>query len=233
MVGKSKYIFGFLVFSVVSLFADSNRYDMKSAIVEYDIVGSGDIMGSKASITGSSKLYFKEYGKVELTEEKISQSVMGDNEEEHNITKIVGNKIFNVDFNDRVIYQQEIILDEENPFLNLKNSETLSSMGAKKIGSEEVLGYKCDIWQLGEDRIWIYNTVPLKFISKSLGVVQVQQAKLAVFNVEIKDDKFKLPAFPVKIVDDVLGGSEVPELSAEQEKMMEEMMKETGNIYSK
>lgn len=73
----------------------------------------------------------------------------------------------------------------------------------------------------------------LKFISKSLGVVQVQQAKLAVFNIEIKDDKFKLPAFPVKKVDDVLGGSEVPELSAEQEQMMEEMMKETGNIYSK
>ena len=42
-VGKSKYIFGFLLFGVVSLFADTNRYDVKSAIVEYAIVGSGDV----------------------------------------------------------------------------------------------------------------------------------------------------------------------------------------------
>ena len=46
--------------------------------------------------------------------------------------------------------------------------------------SETILGYKCDIWQLGEDKIWIYNTVPLKFVNKSLGLVQIQEAKLAV-----------------------------------------------------
>lgn len=201
---KSKYIFGFLLFSTISLFAQANRYDVKSAIVEYVISGNGDAKGSEASISGSSKLYFKDYGQMELSEEKIVQSVMDEKEEEHNITKIVGNKIFNVDFEEKVTYQQEMVVDEENPFLNLKNSETLSSMGAKKIGTDVILGYKCDIWQLGEDKIWIYNTVPLKFISKSLGVVQIQEAKLAVFNIDIKDDKFKLPSFPVKLMDDAL-----------------------------
>ena len=232
MVKKSKYIFGFLLWGVVSLFADTNRYDVKSAIVEYAIVGSGDVMGSKATLTGSSKLYFKDFGKLELTDEKIVQAVEDDSEEEHNVTKIVGNKIFNVDYNEQVIYQQELVLeDAENAFLNLKNANTLISLGAKKIGSETILGYKCDIWQLGEDKIWIYNTVPLKFVSKSLGLVQIQEAKLAVFNVDIKDDKFKLPAYPVKAVDDVLstGGTEEPELSAEQEKMMNELMKKSGN----
>ncbi len=84
---------------------------------------------------------------------------------------------------------------------------------------------------MGEDKIWIYNTVPLKFVSKSLGLVQIQEAKLAVFNVDIKDDKFKLPSYPVKAVDDVLstGGTEEPELSAEQEKMMNDIMKKSGN----
>ena len=225
-MGKSKYIFGFLLFGMVSLLAETNRYDMKSAIVEYEIVGAGDVMGSKATVTGSSKLYFKDFGKMELNEEKIVQAVDGDKEEEHNITKIAGNKIFNVDFNEQVIYQQELLSeDKENPFLNLKNADTLTSMGAKKIGSESVLGYKCDIWQLGEDRIWIYNTVPLKFINKSLGVVQIQEAKLAVFNVDIKDDKFKLPAYPVRAVDDVLntGGTEEPELTPEEEAMMKKI----------
>ena len=37
---------------------------------------------------------------------------------------------------------------------------------------------------------------------------------------DIKDDKFKLPNFPVREVDDVLttGGTEEPELTPEQEK---------------
>ena len=97
-MGKSRYIFGFLLFGMVSLLAETNRYDVKSAIIEYEIVGAGDIMGSKATVTGSSKLYFKDFGKMELNEEKIVQAVDGDKEEEHNITKIAGNKIFNVDF---------------------------------------------------------------------------------------------------------------------------------------
>jgi hypothetical protein len=232
-VGKSKYVFGFLVFSVVSLFAQANRYDIKSAIVEYEISGNGDVMGNEASVSGTSKLYFKDYGQLELSEEKIGQTITDDKEEEHNITKIVGNKVYSVDFDEQVIYQDEMVLDEESPY-SLKNSETLISMGAKKIGSEEILGYKCDIWQLGEDKIWIYNTIPLKFVSKSFGIVQIQQAKLAVFNIDIKDDKFKLPPFPIKIIDDTLNNSaDVPELSPEQEKMVEDLMKQTGKTYTK
>jgi hypothetical protein len=216
-VGKSKYIFGFLLLGATSLFAQTNRYDVKSAIVEYQIAGSGEVMGEKASLSGTSKLYFKNFGDLELSEEKIVQSSNADEEEEHNITKIVGTKMYNVDFNEKVIYQQEMVQDEENPLLNLKNSDTLTSMGAKKIGSEAILGYKCDIWQLGEDKIWIYNSVPLKFVSKSLGLVQIQEAKLAVFNVDIKDDKFKLPPFPVKAVDDVLNIGPEGEIGPEQD----------------
>lgn len=216
-MGKSKYIFGFLLLGAASLFAQTNRYDVKSAIVEYQIAGSGEVMGEKASLSGTSKLYFKNFGDLELSEEKIVQSSNADEEEEHNITKIVGTKMYNVDFNEKVIYQQEMVQDEENPLLNLKNGDTLTSMGAKKIGSEAILGYKCDIWQLGEDKIWIYNSVPLKFVSKSLGLVQIQEAKLAVFNVDIKDDKFKLPPFPVKAVDDVLNIGPEGEIGPEQD----------------
>lgn len=217
-MGKSKYIFGFLLLGVTSLFAQINRYDVKSAIVEYQIVGSGEVMGEKATLSGTSKLYFKNFGDLELSEEKIVQSSNADEEEEHNITKIVGTKMYNVDFNEKVIYQQEMVQDEENPLLNLKNGDTLTSMGAKKIGSEAILGYKCDIWQLGEDKIWIYNSVPLKFVSKSLGLVQIQEAKLAVFNVDIKDDKFKLPPFPVKAIDDVLNIGPEGEIGPEQDR---------------
>ena len=61
------------------------------------------------------------------------------------------------------------------------------------------------------------------------------RGKLAVFNVDIKDDKFKLPNFPVREVDDVLstGGTEEPELSAEQQKDNGWVDEKSGNNQKK
>lgn len=35
--------------------------------------------------------------------------------------------------------------------------------------------------------------------------MQIQEAKLAVFNITIKEDKFKLPPFPVKTMEEIIG----------------------------
>lgn len=231
---KSKYIVIFFLVGLVNLFAQTNRYDIKSGIVEYEIVGNGDVMGDATSVTGTSKLYFKDFGNLELTDEKIQQTVKGDREEERIVSKIAADKVYTVDFTDEVIYAQKMVIDEENSALNIKNNESFISMGAKNLGTEEVLGYNCDIWQLGEDKIWVYNSVPLKLISQSLGLVQVQEAKLAVFNIDIKDEKFKLPAYPIKSIDEIIGEpnpDEMPPISEEQDKMMENMMKESRKIH--
>lgn len=224
---KSKYIVIFLLLSFINLFAQANRYEMKSGIVEYEIVGKGE-----SAVTGTSKLYFKDFGNVELSDERIIQTIMGDKEEERVVSKIVGDKVFTVDFTDEVIYTQKIVADEENSTMNIKNREAFISMGAKNLGTEEILGYKCDIWKLGEDKIWVHNSVPLKLISKSLGVEQVQVAKFVVFNIDIKDEKFKLPPFPVKAMEELIS---VPDSdsSPEQERMVNEMMKQTEKPYIK
>ena len=209
---KSKYIFIFLLVGVVNLFAAANRYDVKSGMVEYEIVGEGDVGGNSAALSGTSKLYFKDFGNVELTDEKIQQTVLGDKEEERMISKIMGDKIYTVDFTDEVVYTQKMVIDDENANLNVRNKEAFISMGAKNLGTEEILGYKCDVWQLGEDKIWVYNSVPLKIISKSLGLVQTQVAKLAVFDITIKEDKFKLPPFPIKAMDELIGEPDPDEM---------------------
>lgn len=197
---------------VVSLFAQANRYDVKSGMVEYEIMGSGEVMGSVTTVSGTGKLYFKDFGNVELTDEKIQQTVLGDKEEERMISKIMGDKIYTVDFTDEVVYTQKMVIDDENANLNVRNKEAFISMGAKNLGTEEILGYKCDVWQLGEDKIWVYNSVPLKIISKSLGLVQTQVAKLAVFDITIKEDKFKLPPFPIKAMDELIGEPDPDEM---------------------
>ncbi|AXX95791.1 MULTISPECIES: hypothetical protein [Arcobacter] len=225
-MGKIRYILIFLLVGFVDLFA-ANRYNIKSGIVEYEIIGNTEGGAKGDTISGTSKLYFKDFGNLELTDERIIQTIMGEKEEERTISKIVNEKLLTVDFNDEVIYSQKLVLDEENPIQNIKTYEAFIQMGAKNLGTEEILGYKCEVWQLGEDKIWVYNTVPLKQVSQSLGIVQIQQAKFAVFNIDIKDDKFKLPSFPVKPIEEIIGDGEgeFPNISPEQEKMMGEMMK--------
>lgn len=71
-------------------------------------------------------------------------------EEERTITKIMGDKIYNVDFTDEITYTQKMVLDDEDPTLGVKNKEAFISMGAKNLGVEKILGYDCDVWQLGE-----------------------------------------------------------------------------------
>ena len=137
---KSKYIFIFLLVGVVNLFAAANRYDVKSGMVEYEIVGEGDVGGNSAALSGTSKLYFKDFGNVELTDEKIQQTVMKEIEEERTVTKIMGDKIYNVDFTDEVTYTQKMVIDDEEPTLNVKNKEAFISMGAKNLGAEKILG---------------------------------------------------------------------------------------------
>ena len=188
------------------MFAQNNRYDIKSGIVEYDILGTTN--SKDHTFTGSSILYFKDFGNLELFDEIITQKRGSIVEEERNTYKISKGKIYTADFNDEIIYSQDLSIDDENPIANTKNREAFKEMGAKFLGNENILGYKCDIWELGEYKIWVYNSVPLKQISKSLGVEQMQIAKNANFNIDIKDNKFKLPNFPVKAIDVIIGEGE-------------------------
>lgn len=45
---------------------------------------------------------------------KPYKSLMMMKEEEHVSTKIVANKIYNVDFNEQIIYQQDLILGDQD-----------------------------------------------------------------------------------------------------------------------
>ena len=66
-----KIAFTILLFSVCSLFAQNNRYDIKSGIVEYDILGTTN--SKDHTFSGSSILYFKDFGNLELFDEIITQ----------------------------------------------------------------------------------------------------------------------------------------------------------------
>ena len=181
--------------------AQSKAYDVKSGIIEYAIVAESQ--NKKDYIKGSSKLYFKDFGDLEITDTTMIQKVFEEEEKEREIVKISKDTMFIVNFDDQMIYSSKVAADENGFSRLLLNKENLQKMGATFIGTEVVLGYKCDVWQLGDDRIWSYNGVPLRQISKSSSGMQMEEAKIANFNIDIKDDKFKLPNFPVKQMDEI------------------------------
>jgi hypothetical protein len=97
-----KIAFVILLFSVCNLFAQNNRYDIKSGIVEYDILGTTN--SKDHTFSGSSILYFKDFGNLELFDEIITQKRGSIVEEERNTYKISKGKIYTADFNDEIIF---------------------------------------------------------------------------------------------------------------------------------
>ncbi len=199
--GRKLLLVGVLL-SVANVFASSKAYEVKSGIIEYAIVAENQ--NNKDYIKGSSKLYFKDFGDLEISDTTMVQKIFDEEEKERTIVKISKESMFTVDFDDEIIYSSKIASDENGSSRLILNKENLQKMGASWIGNETILGYKCDIWQLGDDRIWTYNAVPLRQISKSSSGMQMQEAKIANFNVDIKDDKFKVPNFPVQQMDEII-----------------------------
>lgn len=200
-----KVILSFFV-SASFLFAQEKAYDVRSAIVEYHIVA--EVGASKDYSKGKSKLYFKDFGSLELNDSTMLQRYFNELEEERVITKIEKSKMYTVDFDNEEILSSNLAFDEEGSSRFVLNKENLTNMGAKFVGIEKVLGYDCEVWQLGDDRIWSYKGVALKQISKSLSGMKIIEAKLANFNIDINNDKFKLPNFPIIQMDEMISNIE-------------------------
>lgn len=227
---KKLYLVIILIFCASSLFAQIKRYDMKSGIVEYEISGKGNVMGMTTTISGESKVFFKNYGALELSEEKTSQNIMGQQETNHDITKFENDTVYSVDFEEEVIYKQKISDSQKDMVIKETNEESLKNLGGKKIGTEKVAGFECDVWQLKNAKMSIYKGIPLKIESSAMGITQVQKAKLAKFNISVSADNLKLPNFPIKSQKAVMQ-SQMEGMSPEQKKMMQDMMKNMGGMF--
>lgn len=197
------------VIGVSLLFAGAEsfkKYGVKSGKVEYKITGSGNIMGmGKIKIVGKSRLLFDDYGKIELKEEsKVQQTaVMGNvqNEKSHTLTLQKEGTFYSADFGRKRVVKSEVPLagsvKASGKSAQQLGFDMLKKMGGKKVGSSQVLGYKCDIWELMGTKQCIYKGVPLSITSNIMGMQTKQIATKAEFDINIDKSSFKLPDFPV------------------------------------
>lgn len=187
------------------------RYEIESGSITYKSEIYGKVMGTTVSGTGSENLRFKEWGAVEVREEETSQtsktSILGNKKEDvsktHTMVKLDNGESYSVDFIRKEIRQMNDMAMEMTKMFQKDadagkvGKELFESLGGKLIGSEVILGYECEIWDLMGIKQWLYKGVLLKSEGTLMGITTIKEATSAKFNQSLSDSSFDLPDFPV------------------------------------
>ncbi len=213
------------------------RYHVKSGIVEYQTTISGKVMGSTISGSGTEKLYFKEWGAVELKENESNQTTAvkffgkssTETENTHSIVKLDNGKTYSVDFKNKKIYvNRDMAMDLTKAFYpdadaSEAGKSMLESMGGKKTGNEKFMGYNCEVWELSGGKQWIYKGAMLKAEITLLGITTVTQATSANFDISVPDKYFQLPNFPMVETESFIDDDEFEESMEDTDAAMEKI----------
>lgn len=184
------------------------RYEIKSGKIVYDISTSGNVMGMvKIEMKGTKKVTFDDNGLKELVEEhKVTKEVaMGQAKEDksHTLQYMQDDFIYSVDFKKKKITRiKNPAMDMMKMFGNEKSmkktgEEMMKSMGGKKTGTDKVLGYTCEVWNLMGVKQCIYKGIPLRIESNIMGMKSMEIATKADFDISLNKNDFKLPDFPI------------------------------------
>jgi len=183
------------------------KYDIKSGMITYEISGSSDMMGMKSKTIGTKRMIFDAYGAQNLTEEnKIDkQTIMGQKKitKTHTMIYMKKGMAYHVDFKAKRIMRMGNMAATMGALMgggkNMKESgeAMMLKMGGKKTGTDKVLGYTCDVWNLMGTKQCIYKGIPLKVETNIMGIKNVELATKAEFDISLSKDDFKLPDFPI------------------------------------
>ena len=192
------------------LFAGADQmklYDLKSGKITYEIKGSGEIMGSKMQTVGKKRVIFDEYGAKNLTEEnKIEkQTIMGQKKvtKSHTMTYMKNGMMYHVNFNQRRIIRMGnmgagmAMLMGGGQNMKQSGEEMMKKMGGKKTGTDKILGYTCDVWDLMGTKQCMYKGIPLRVETNVMGLKNIEVATKAEFDISLSKDDFKMPDFPI------------------------------------
>ncbi len=181
-------------------------YDVKSGKIEYKIKGSGEIMGQKLQSIGKKRVIFDAYGAKKLTEEnKIEkQTIMGEKKvtKTHTMTYMKEGMVYQVDFKAKRIMRMANMSSSMGALFGGQNmkqigEEMIKKMGGKKTGTDSVLGYTCNVWELMGTKQCIYKGITLKVESNMMGIKNIEVATKVEFDMRLSTDDFTLPDFPI------------------------------------
>ena len=219
------------------LFAGSDmmkKFEVKSGKIEYEIKGSGNIMGMvQIKSVGKKRVIFDNYGVKNLEEksEVKKETTMGETKvkKDHTMAYMNNAIVYHVDFKKKIINRVKnrgaALAGLFGGGANLKESgeAMMIKMGGKKLGTDKVLGYECTVWDLIGSKQCMYKGLPLKVEIDVMGMKTTEIATKAEFDITLGKDDFKLPDYPVYDfgMDRMMNGENPKELDKSTLEMMD------------
>ncbi len=176
--------------------AESRRYpELKSAIIKYKVSGMNN---------GTETVYIDDWGRREAIYKKFTTKMMGIDLERNVMTLITenGKWIYNIDLNSRTAIKMD-----NAGFKALQGnsgSNMDATIGAMKIGTEEILGKVCDVWKKGYpySMAWIWKGIALKKDHEVAAMGVLTEATEVQENIPIPEDKLTIPSnVKIKVLD--------------------------------
>ena len=221
------------------------RYDVESGIVQYKITINGKVMGTTITGSGTESLFFKNWGAIELVEEKSTQTtkmkVFGKEKTEttntHIINKLDNGISYHVDFDTEIIYQRRDpaidLMMQTNTDAGKTGKNILEAFGGKKIGDEVFKGYNCEVWDISGAKQWLYKGVVLKLQVTVMGITTIKEATLANFKTVIAKHQLELPNFKVQKEEGFLNNQEFQEEMEEMNADIDKLSKMSFTEFKK
>lgn len=222
------------------------RYEVKTGAVKYKLSISGSVMGSEILGSGTENLYFKDWGNIELVEEKSTRTtntnIFGkkntDISTTHTMSKLNNGESYHVDFNRKQIFlRRDMAMELNKKFANGAVHKTgkkmLEEVGGKLIGNQNFLGYDCELWDVHGAKQLMYKGIVLKLEMTMMGVKTVKEAVSIQLNANVADSNFKLPDFPVIKEEGFMNNEEYEDEVENMDAKMEKLSKMSFTEWKK
>jgi len=166
------------------------KYPFKSGKVEYKLEGN---------TKGTEVIYWDDYGMKEVNIEQSESKMFGQTTISNSTTLTLGSYVYEWNDEDERVYQTSNPIAESWEEGNYDDEDvedfsiqTIEALGFEKIGTESVLGKKCDVYK-GLGKIWVWKGLSLKTEVKVLGTKSIITATNISTNVRVPSSVFELP----------------------------------------
>lgn len=180
------------------------RYQIKTGMILYDVSTTGTAPGLTTKTNGIFRLVFDDWGAKELKEEDLTEIQTGDfydKRERHSMTKLDYGTVYTVNFDENLTYQtRDSTIDmaiAKGVDMSDQSLDAIKEMKAKKIGTDTVVGYKCDIWQIHDQIICMHKGIPLSVTIKADGFTSTRIAQVVNMDKALDPKEFELPRFDI------------------------------------